>query len=218
MTNSTLGISRPLAATSVAMRTFIFPFLNYCNLSNLLAWGISPCRTTFLTFNSDDIYEAIFFVFANIITLPLLEWLFIKCLKAKILLWWVTFTPKCCIVVGAAVYLFILRTILSFCMNFSVKLTTSLFKVAEKHNNWNSGLLFFIFPNISSRCSWKPISNIKSASSTHTVLTSYKFNYPLYIKSRILPGVPTNISGFLCNYFKLRDTGVPPNTVVTLNS
>lgn len=50
MTSYTLGISKPLAATSDAINTSTLPYLNDFNLFNLLFCSTSPCNNTFLIF------------------------------------------------------------------------------------------------------------------------------------------------------------------------
>jgi hypothetical protein len=46
MTRSTLGISRPLDATSVATRTLNLPSLNRLRVTSLWFYAMSPCMTS----------------------------------------------------------------------------------------------------------------------------------------------------------------------------
>ncbi len=183
-------MSSPLAATSVAIRTWKRLFLKLLIVLSLLAWGISPCRvpTFILWYISSASVSTIFLVWQNT---TVFGHPFVRIDSSLSILapldigtqYWVTRSETgssldTLISIGSCILLNAMRFMLSA-------------MVAEKRRVC---LSFGTASIMKSSSSANPISSMRSASSSTTSVISERSSAPRVIISLSLPGVPTTMS------------------------
>mmetsp|Transcript_2369 Transcript_2369/g.6189 ORF Transcript_2369/g.6189 Transcript_2369/m.6189 type:complete len:256 (+) Transcript_2369:383-1150(+) len=218
MTYSTPLMSKPRAATSVAMRSGLLPLLNASTESSRSRWDMSPwmhaaCQFCRLKFSCSRAHSFLYRANTSVRGTGFLppRYFFNTRARCESLSLGSTTSTTCVTECDALRPSAPIRTLTGLHMNSAARPWMDIGHVAENITVWRSAR---VCPAISRISGSNPRSSILSASSSTSIVTLSSRTSPSFIKSRSRPGVatitahpPPCFMRFFCSHL-----GAPPYT------